>query len=117
MTRVAHAGVGGWGRNVARVVGELADLAWICDTNEELQAQYAARYPQARVTGAFEDMLADDTVDAVVIATPVPTHHALAKQALQLWHLAMRQARSLTNVLLPEPGMPVTTAKSPSRKQ
>jgi hypothetical protein len=38
LTRVAHAGVGGWGRNVARVVGELADLAWICDTNEELQA-------------------------------------------------------------------------------
>ena len=83
MTRVAHAGVGGWGRNVARVVGELADLAWICDTDEELQAQYAARYPQARVTGAFEDLLADDTVDAVVIATPVPTHHALAKQALE----------------------------------
>ena len=83
MTRVAHAGVGGWGRNVARVVGELADLAWICDTDEERQAQYAARYPQARVTGAFEDVLADDTVDAVVIATPVPTHHALAKQALE----------------------------------
>ena len=83
LTRVAHAGVGGWGRNVARVVGELADLAWICDTDEERQAQYAARYPQARVTGAFEDVLADDTVDAVVIATPVPTHHALAKQALE----------------------------------
>ena len=83
MTRVAHAGVGGWGRNVARVVGELADRAWICDTDEERQAQYGARYPQARVTGAFEDLLADDTVDAVVIATPVPTHHALAKQALE----------------------------------
>ena len=83
MTRVAHAGVGGWGRNVARVVGELADLAWICDTDEERRAQYAARYPQARVTGVFEELLADDTVDAVVIATPVPTHHALAKQALE----------------------------------
>jgi len=83
LTRVAHAGVGGWGRNVARVVGELADLAWICDTDEELQAQYAARYPQARVTGVFGDLLTDDTVDAVVIATPVPTHHALAKQALE----------------------------------
>ena len=28
-------------------------------------------------------MLADDTVDAVVIATPVPTHYALARQALE----------------------------------
>jgi hypothetical protein len=26
LTRVAHAGVGGWGRNVVRVVGDLADL-------------------------------------------------------------------------------------------
>ena len=81
--RVAHAGVGGWGRNVARVVGELAELAWICDTDEERLAPYAARYPQARVTASFDDLLTDDTVDAVVIATPVPTHHALAKQALE----------------------------------
>ncbi len=81
--RVAHAGVGGWGRNVARVVGELAELAWICDTDEERLAPYAARYPQARMTGSFDDLLADDTVDAVVIATPVPTHYALAKQALE----------------------------------
>ena len=28
-------------------------------------------------------MLSDDTVDAVVVATPVPTHYALAKQALE----------------------------------
>jgi predicted dehydrogenase len=83
LTRVAHAGVGGWGRNVARVVGELADLAWICDTDDDLRAEYAARYPQARVTASFEETLADDAVDAVVIATPVPTHYALAKQALE----------------------------------
>ena len=86
MIRVAHAGVGGWGRNVARVVGELADLAWICDTDEERLAPYAARYPQARVTASFEDTLRDDSVEAVLIAPPVPTHHALAKQALAAGH-------------------------------
>ena len=83
MTRVAHAGVGGWGRNVARVVGELADLAWICDTDDARRTKYAARYPQARTTASFEETLADDTVDAVVVATPVPTHYELAKQALE----------------------------------
>ncbi len=54
MTRVAHAGVGGWGRNVARVVGELADLAWICDTDDGRRAGFATRYPQARVTASFD---------------------------------------------------------------
>ncbi len=83
MIRVAHAGVGGWGKNVVRVVGELAELAWVCDTDERRLAEYAERYPSARVTASFEEMLDDDSVDAVVIATPVPTHHALARQALE----------------------------------
>ena len=83
MTRVAHAGVGGWGKNVVRVIGELSDLAWVVDTDEGRQADYAARYPKATVTGSFAEALADDTVDAVSIATPVPTHYALAKQALE----------------------------------
>ena len=83
VTRVAHAGVGGWGKNVVRVIGELTELAWVIDTDEDRQAEYAARYPQATVTASFADALADDTVDAVSIATPVPTHYALAKQALE----------------------------------
>ena len=81
--RVAHVGVGGWGKNVVRVVGELADLAWICDTDEARRTEYAERYPGARVTGSFDDLVADDDVEAIVIATPVPTHYGLAKQALE----------------------------------
>jgi predicted dehydrogenase len=34
------------------------------------------------VTADFDELLAADDVDAVVIATPVPTHHDLAKRAL-----------------------------------
>ena len=84
MTRVAHAGVGGWGRNVVRVVGELAELAWICDTDDGRHADYAERYPRARGDSLTSTrLLADDTVEAVVIATPVPTHYALAKLALE----------------------------------
>jgi len=83
LTRVAHAGVGGWGRNVARVVGELAELVWICDVDAGRRDEYARRYPEARPTASFEEALADPSVEAVTIATPVPTHHALAKQALE----------------------------------
>jgi predicted dehydrogenase len=83
LTRVAHAGVGGWGSNVIRVVGELADLAWVCDTDEGRLAEYGPRYPQARLTASFDELLADEDVEAVVIATPVPTHYRLARQALE----------------------------------
>jgi predicted dehydrogenase len=81
--RVGHAGVGGWGKNVARVIEELADLTWICDIDEDRRRECALRYPAARLTGSFDEMLADNRVEAVLIATPVPTHYPLAKQALE----------------------------------
>jgi predicted dehydrogenase len=81
--RVGHAGLGNWGRNLVRVVDELAELAWLCDTRAEPREQLAARYPRARTSGEFSDLLADDSLDAVVIATPVTTHYELARQALE----------------------------------
>jgi predicted dehydrogenase len=82
VTRVAVAGLGHWGPNLARNFAELAELTWLCDADPARES-YAARYPQARFTTAFDDVLADEELDAVVIATPVPTHFQLAKQALE----------------------------------
>jgi predicted dehydrogenase len=79
---VGQAGLGNWGRNLVRNFDELADLAWLCDTSEELRGRFAARYPRARVTPDFADLLADGDLEAVVIATPVPTHYEFARQAL-----------------------------------
>ena len=76
------AGLGYWGPNLARNFDELADLAWLCDVSEEQRVTFAARYPDAQVTGDFDEMLADDSLDALVIATPVPTHYDLARRAL-----------------------------------
>ncbi|MGH3007793.1 MAG: Gfo/Idh/MocA family protein [Gaiellaceae bacterium] len=81
--RIGQAGLGYWGRNLARNFDDLADLRWLCDASEERRQEFAERYPHARVTGDFADVLADDEVEAVVIATPVPTHHPLAKAALE----------------------------------
>ena len=83
MTGVAVAGVGPWGRNLARNFGQLADLVWICDPDDERRVEHAARYPAARVSSDLAPALDDAEVDAVVIATPVPTHYELAKQALE----------------------------------
>jgi predicted dehydrogenase len=51
--------------------------------SDESRARFAARYPQARQTAALDELLADETVQAVVIATPVPTHYELARRALE----------------------------------
>ena len=81
--RVGQAGLGEWGKNLARNFADLADLTWLCDPANGKRGEFEARYPQARWAETFEEMLADPQLDAVVIATPVPTHYELAKAALE----------------------------------
>jgi predicted dehydrogenase len=80
--RVAQAGVGMWGTNLARNFNEFTELSWIAEVDESKHQQLAHRFPQTRLTTDFDEILGDDT-DAVVIATPVPTHYELAKRALE----------------------------------
>ena len=82
MTRVGVAGLGHWGPNLARNFADLAEVTWLCDSAPDRRA-VAERYPQARFTADFEDMLADPELDAVIVATPVPTHFELARLALE----------------------------------
>jgi predicted dehydrogenase len=82
VTQTGVIGLNYWGPNLVRNFDGLAELTWLCDLDDSHLRPMAERYPHARATNTFEDMLADDALDAVVIATPVPTHYALAKQAL-----------------------------------
>jgi predicted dehydrogenase len=83
VTRIAQVGLGPWGRNLARNFGQLAELAWLCDVDDERCSEAAAAHPSAKLTARFDDLLEDDSVQAVVVATPVPTHHELARRALE----------------------------------
>jgi predicted dehydrogenase len=79
---IAVAGLNYWGPNLARNFDELGVLTALCEIEPERRERSAARYGRARMYADFTELLADDGVRAVVIATPVPTHYDLAKQAL-----------------------------------
>ncbi|MEA2402837.1 MAG: hypothetical protein QOK00_3240 [Thermoleophilaceae bacterium] len=85
MTKIGVAGLGYWGPNLARNFDRLpdAELAWLCDESEERLARHGAAFPGARTTTSLDDLLADETLDAVVLATPVPTHARLALKVLE----------------------------------
>jgi predicted dehydrogenase len=76
------AGLGPWGANLARNFNDLARLVWVCDTGDARLEEAAARFPDARATTRFDELLEDEAVDAVVVATNVPTHAELARRAL-----------------------------------
>ena len=81
--RVGQIGLGEWGKNLARNFADVAELIWLADTADGKREEFQPRYPQARWASGFEEMLEDPSLDAVVIATPVPTHFELAERALQ----------------------------------
>jgi predicted dehydrogenase len=82
VSRVAVVGLNYWGPNLARNFAELGALSWLCDLDEERLEKAKARHPSATATTSFEEVLASDVL-GVVIATPVPTHYELTKQALE----------------------------------
>jgi predicted dehydrogenase len=78
-------GLGYWGPNLARNFAGLpgAELRWCCDEDAGVRARLAGRHPGTRFTGDLDDLLGDADLDAVVLATPVPTHAALAARVLE----------------------------------
>jgi predicted dehydrogenase len=83
--RVAVIGLGYWGPNLLRNLQELpgAEVTQVCDTRPESLDSFARWYPELRTTSSYEHVLADESIEAVVIATPIATHYRLAREALR----------------------------------
>jgi len=83
--RLGVVGLGYWGPNLARNFANLpgAELRWCCDGRQEVRERFAAVHHQARFTGDLDDLLTDHELDAIVLATPVPTHASLAVRVLE----------------------------------
>ena len=82
--RIAVVGLGYWGPNLVRNLHELADaeLTTVCDMRQEALDAISRRYPAVATTTSFDEVIADDSIDAIALATPVSTHYPLAVQAL-----------------------------------
>lgn len=83
MIKVGLVGMGYWGPNLARVLGQYpgCDFAAACDLRPENLERITRQYPSVKGYLNFDEFLASD-LDAVVIATPISTHYELARQAL-----------------------------------
>ena len=83
--RIGVVGLGDWGPNLARNFAALpgTELRWCCDASDQARARAAPQFPAARMTSRLDDLLEDQELDAIAIATPVPTHAELAVRVLQ----------------------------------
>jgi len=83
--RVGVVGLGYWGPNLARNLAAIGgcELRWLCDRDAQAREKLARTFPDARATGDLGELLEDPELDAVVLATPVPTHAELAIGVLE----------------------------------
>lgn len=81
---LAMIGVGNWGKNVLRNMAALpkVELKAICDPSPDNLKRAAGSYPGVPTFSDVDALLKDPAIAAVAIATPAPTHHAVAKAAL-----------------------------------
>jgi predicted dehydrogenase len=83
--KVAVVGLGYWGPNLIRNLHELPRVAevWACDLRTDRLEAITRRFPASKSTTSYDDLLVDPSIDAVMIATPISTHHNLAAAALK----------------------------------
>ncbi|HJX62838.1 MAG TPA: Gfo/Idh/MocA family oxidoreductase, partial [Polyangia bacterium] len=84
MIKVAVVGAGHWGPNLIRNFHnkETSVVVRVADNSQDRLQLVARRFPDVLVSREADQVFADASVEAVVIATPTSTHYALAKAAL-----------------------------------
>jgi predicted dehydrogenase len=82
---IAGVGAGYWGKNLVRnfATGKRCKLKYVCDLDEKLLAVQKKLFPFIETMTSLDDVLVDSEVDAVVIATEVPSHFEIVKKSLE----------------------------------
>jgi len=80
---VAVIGFGYWGKNLIRNFHEIGALRAICDADPDREELVREKYPGVAFTSSLEALLADESIQAVAIATPAVTHFHVARQAME----------------------------------
>lgn len=80
--KVAVLGCGTWGKNLVRNFYNLESLYSVCDIDSELLCKTAEEYDGVKCLCDFDEILENEEINGVVIATPSHTHYPLVKKAL-----------------------------------
>jgi predicted dehydrogenase len=82
--KVAVVGYGYWGPNLVRNVLERPELSLeaLCERDPARAQAFSAKVPNVPVIADLDELLENPALDAVIVATPPRTHHAIVKAAL-----------------------------------
>ena len=80
--KIVQIGVGGWGKNHARILSELGVLTAICDANNEKSKEYGKKYSINHYE-SLDELLNSEEFDGAIIVTPTSTHTEIAMKLVK----------------------------------
>jgi predicted dehydrogenase len=85
LIRFGVIGYGYWGPNIVRNLDRLDEtkVVAVCDKSTAARRKVAKAYPNVLVTDDSAVLMSSPEIDAIAVVTPVWTHYALAKAALE----------------------------------
>ena len=83
--KLALIGCGAWGREILKTIGSqpLAEVVAICDTYPSAMRKCATDAPGAKPVADYNELLADKSIQAVVIATPTHQRREIVLAAIK----------------------------------
>lgn len=84
MVNIGVIGCGYWGPNLIRNFSQIenCNVVYCCDLNEDRLSHIKKKYPSVKTTQDYNDILKDEDIDAVAIATSPSSHFKIAKDVL-----------------------------------
>lgn len=84
-SRVALVGYGYWGPNLLRNLFDVfgCEVVYCCDKDDKKLRDVKKKYPSITIVQNFEQVVNDQSIDGIILATPTKTHFPLAKKAIK----------------------------------
>ena len=80
--KIAQIGIGGWGKNHARILSKLGVLGAVLDTNAERSKEYGEKYSVNHYE-SLDNLINSEDFEAAFIVTPTLTHAAIATRLIE----------------------------------
>jgi UDP-2-acetamido-3-amino-2,3-dideoxy-glucuronate N-acetyltransferase len=80
---IAILGAGNWGKNLIREFDKITNISYCLLTKNSQNKDWVENnYPKIKIVTDYKKILSDNSIDVIVIATPIKTHYKIAKEAL-----------------------------------
>ena len=80
--KIAQIGIGGWGKNHARILSQLGVLSAVCDIDKNRSKEFGEQF-SVNHYDSVDSLLDSEQFDAAFVCTPTSTHSAIASQLIQ----------------------------------